>query len=61
MGEVINLRHARKARDRAKAAAQANANRVKFGRSKAEKQAEQQDATRRERALDGARRDDDPA
>lgn len=57
MGEVINLRTARKARDRATAAAQANANRVKFGRSKAEKQADAAETTRREQLLDDTLRD----
>jgi hypothetical protein len=54
MAEVINLRQARKARDRQAAQAQAAANRARFGRTKAEKAA---DAAREEarRHLDGHR------
>lgn len=38
MGNVVNLNKARKRRAREQAEAQAAANRVKFGRTKAEKQ-----------------------
>lgn len=58
MAEIINLRAARKARTRADAAATADANRAKFGRSKAEKQTDAAEATRREKLLDGARLDE---
>lgn len=58
MGEVVNLRRARKARDRAAAEAQAAANRVAFGRSKADKLATDTERRRAARQLDGARRDD---
>ncbi len=37
MGDIINLRHARKQRDRAKREAAAEENRVRFGRSKSDK------------------------
>jgi hypothetical protein len=37
MGDVVNLRRARKARDRAAASEQAVENRVRFGRTKAER------------------------
>ena len=37
MAELVNLRRARKARERGEAAKQADANRRKFGRSKAER------------------------
>ena len=37
MAELVNLRRARKARDRAEAEKDAEANRRKFGRSKAER------------------------
>jgi hypothetical protein len=37
MGEIINLRQARKQRDRAKREAAAEENRVRFGRSKSDK------------------------
>ncbi len=62
MGEVINLRAARKAHDRAAKASLADANRARFGRNKGEKQAEAAEAARREKLLDDARRDEpDPA
>ncbi|MDB5710287.1 MAG: hypothetical protein JWL96_2357 [Sphingomonas bacterium] len=62
MAEIINLRIARKARGRAVAAAAADTNRAKFGRSKAEKQTDAAEAARREKLLDGARLDEaDPA
>jgi hypothetical protein len=59
MGDVINLRSVRKAKARATASAQADANRAKFGRTKAEKAAEIIDETRRNRLLDGSRIEDD--
>lgn len=62
MGEVINLRAARKARDRAAKASAAETNRARFGRTRAEKQAELADTARREKLLDSARLDEpDPA
>lgn len=59
MAEVINLRMARKAKDRADKAAQAAANRAAFGETKGAKQARTTNATRDQRKLDGARRDTD--
>lgn len=59
MGEVVNLRLARKAKKRAGKERKAEANRTKFGRSKAEKQADQLEKARAERMLDGARLGDD--
>ena len=59
MAEVINLRMARKARARAASTKSAEANRAKFGRSKGDKTAQQAEAARRERDLDGAKRDPD--
>lgn len=56
--QVVNLRRVRKARDRSAAAAQADANRAKFGRTTAQKHADTIEAARRDRALDGAKRDD---
>lgn len=64
MAEIINLRQARKARGRAAAERQAEANRAKFGRTKAEKAREKSESDARARLLDGARReptDDDTA
>lgn len=55
MGEVINLRAARKARDRAARADAADANRARFGRTRVEKQADAAEIARREQLLDGAR------
>ena len=53
MAEVINLRSVKKARTRADARAQADANAAKFGRSKAEKRAEATAKEKAMRALDG--------
>jgi len=62
MAEIINLRAAGKARARTDAAAIADANRAKFGRTKIEKQNDAAEATRRVKLLDGARRGEaDPA
>ncbi len=57
MAEIINLRQARKARARRDAESAAATNRARFGRSKAEKVADQNAADRLARTLDGARRD----
>lgn len=58
MAEIINLRLARKARKRAEDSAQAQANRARHGATKAERRTVQDDAERRDRTLDGARRCD---
>ncbi|MBX3565635.1 MAG: DUF4169 family protein [Sphingomonas sp.] len=58
MGELVNLRQARKARDRKVRAATADANRVAFGRTKAERAADAAAKTRLDKTLDGARRED---
>jgi hypothetical protein len=55
MGEVVNLKRARKARERAAAAAQAAEARVRHGRDKATKRTEAQTAAREKAALDGKR------
>lgn len=53
MAEIINLNRFRKAKERAEAARRAEANRVLFGRTKAEKEATRR-VTEKERAdLDG--------
>ncbi len=57
MAEVINLRLARKAKDRAEKARQADANRAKFGQDKAERKARQAEAERAQRELDGKKLD----
>lgn len=58
MAEIINLRRARKARDRDAAKAQADANRLQHGRTKAEREAGERETERATRLLDGAKRDD---
>jgi hypothetical protein len=57
MGEVVNLRKWRKARERAEAATQAAANRAAFGRTKAEKAREAAEAAQREALIEGSRMD----
>ena len=58
MGEVINLRAARKRRDRAVAADMAAANRAKHGRTRSEKAAYRDAAARLAATLDGAKREE---
>ena len=55
MGDVVNLRRARKARDRVAAAEAAAHNRAGFGRSKAERQASADATGRRDAILDAHR------
>ena len=55
--EVVNLRQARKARRREEDERHAAANRARFGRTKAEREASAAKASRAARALDGARID----
>lgn len=52
-GKLLSLSRARKQRDRMKKRAKADENAVKFGRSKARKQAEAQQAARDAAMLDG--------
>lgn len=59
MADVINLRLARKARQRSDSGKIADTNRVKFGQTKAERQAHEQEAARTARLLDGAKREPD--
>ena len=58
MGEIVNLRVARKAKVRATREVEAQANRAKFGRTKGEKARDALDAARAARLIDGARRDE---
>ena len=58
VGEIVNLRHARKRRRRQDKDAAAAENRSRFGRPKATKQRDEQEAERANRQLDGHRRDD---
>lgn len=56
MGDIVNLRQVRKARARVDKARAADANRVKFGRTKAEKAAALAEQGRLAHRIDGARR-----
>lgn len=58
MAELVNLNKARKARARAETRSTAAANRVVFGRTKAEKAQARQEQAQARRTLDGARRDE---
>lgn len=55
MGDVVNLRTARKQRERAIREAEAAANRSRFGRTKGQKHQDADDAARARRDLDGKR------
>ncbi len=57
MGDPINLRAARKLRDRAKDRAQADANAAKFGQTKIERMAQVARVEKAWRDLDGHARD----
>jgi hypothetical protein len=58
MAEIVNLNKARKAKAKVEAGQRAEANRAKFGRTKAEKDREAAEQARREALLDGAKRDE---
>lgn len=58
MAELINLNRARKAKARAADKTTAAENRVRFGRTKAEKSAADLERVRAERRLDGHARED---
>lgn len=53
MGDVVNLNRYRKSRNRAEAERKAEENRVKFGRTKAEKDRASQEIARLGKDLDG--------
>lgn len=57
MAEIINLRLARKARNRSAAKARAEENRARHGRTRAEREAIEAESQRLSRTLDGARRE----
>lgn len=59
MGDIVNLRMARKARHRSDADALADANRASHGRTKAERMAQNDREKRFDRHLDGAKRETD--
>ena len=58
MAEIVSLRRARKARDRAEATVKAANNRARFGQTKQEREAAAETENRRNRLLDGVRRED---
>jgi hypothetical protein len=55
VGDVVNLNRARKAKARSAAKVAAEANRLKFGRTKGEKDRDRIEKDRAEKLLDGAR------
>lgn len=57
MGDVVNLRRARKARARAEEKARAAENRVRHGRTGADRRAAKAEAEKAARAADGHRLD----
>lgn len=59
MGEIVNLNKARKVRDRAAAKRTAEANRLSFGRTRAERESDKTQQARDAARLDGHRLDDD--
>ena len=59
MAELINLNKARKARDKERRAEDAKENRVRFGRTKAQKVETSSAKDKIRRLLDGAKRDPD--
>ena len=58
MADIINLRNARKQKARSAKQAQAEQNRITFGRTKAEKQLSAAEKALADRRIDGHRRDD---
>lgn len=58
MGDVVNLNRFRKTRDHAERSKEAEANRIRFGRTKAEKQRDRQEVERGTQTLDGKKLDD---
>lgn len=58
MADIISLSKARKARARADKETAAEANRLKFGRTKAEKLKDAGDKARAEKHIDGHKRDE---
>jgi hypothetical protein len=57
MAEIINLNKARKAKARVDKSARADENRARFGRTKAQKQAEAAETAKLARLLDDSKRD----
>lgn len=59
MGDVVSLNKLRKARARVEAKAQAEANRAKFGRTKAERKRDEIERGRLAKTVEGAKLDGD--
>ena len=59
MAEIINLRRARKARDRSDERLKGDANAAKHGRAKAERERDERAADIARKRLDGHRREDE--
>ena len=59
MAEIVNLRRVRKQRARQDAEAQAEQNRISFGRTKAERKSTEAERDKATRQLDGHRLSDD--
>jgi hypothetical protein len=59
MTEIVNLKRARKAKERAEAEAKAQANRIAHGRTKTEKKLTKARQEAAQRKLDGHKRNDD--
>ena len=59
MAEIVNLRHVRKDKARQEREATADANRRRFGRTKAEKTADRVERERAQRDIEGKRIDKD--
>lgn len=57
MADIVNLRTARKAKDRLASRAKADENAVKFGQTKAERALQTAKAEKAARDLDGAKRE----
>ncbi len=57
MGEIVNLRRVKKHRERQADAVEAKQNRVRYGRTKAEKANDQRSEERRQASLDAPLRD----
>ena len=60
MGEIVNLNRFKKRIEREQSASQADANRARFGRTKAEKARDLSDKASASSFLDGHRRDGPP-
>ena len=58
MGDVVNLRQVRKARDKTEKEAKAAENRIRHGRTGAQKAADRLVREKREALLDGVRREE---